>query len=211
MKVGSIYLDLLSQIEDTDTEAQVLNQLLAAEGDNPDNYVKPWLQYYIGRTFLQQHKYDEAEKFLRALTGGGKNRTTTLPPQRPAAILLSRIELGRNDISQSAIWLRLAIISLYCDTGAGSDEIIDALTEYGSFLIQTRRVADAFALFARIGPLYEQYINHNSPKYMKFQALKIGLFASIGNTDQFNAEYEKLTTTVSNVDVVPTSIKRELW
>ena len=53
--------------------------------------------------------------------------------------------------------------------------------------------------------------NHNSPKYMKFQALKIGLFASIGNTDQFNAEYEKLTTTVSNVDVVPTSIKRELW
>ena len=109
------------------------------------------------------------------------------------------------------MWMRRAIISLYCDTGAGSEEIFDDLTDYGSFLIQTRRVSDAAALFARIGPLYEQYINHNSPKYMKFHALQIGLFSSMGNFEQLNAEYDKLTKTVSTVDVVPTSVKIVLW
>ena len=142
-KVGSTYLDILYQIEDTNTETQVLAQLLAAEGDDADITVRPWFQYYIGRTYFQQHKSEEAEKFLRALTGGANNQITLLPPQRFAAIILSKIELEQNNIGQSAMWMRRAIISLYCDTGAGSEEIFDDLTDYGSFLIQTRRVSDA--------------------------------------------------------------------
>ena len=107
--------------------------------------------------------------------------------------------------------MRRAIVSLFCDTGTGSEEIIDDLTEYGSFLIQTRRVPEAFSLFTRIGPFYEQYMNHNSPKYMKFRALLIGLFASMGNFQQLDVEYEKLAKIVSNVDIVATSTKTVLW
>ena len=44
-----------------------------------------------------------------------------------------------------------------------------------------------------------------------FTRLQIGLFASIGNFQQVNVEYEKLAKTVSNVDVVPTSVKTALW
>jgi hypothetical protein len=114
-KVGSTYLDILYQIEDTNTETQVLSQLLAAEDGKYDNNVKPWFQYYIGRNYFQQHKYEEAEKFLHVLTGGGSNRITILSPQRFAAIILSKIEFGRNNIEQSAMWMRRAIIGLYCD------------------------------------------------------------------------------------------------
>jgi hypothetical protein len=68
-KAGSTYIELLAQIEDTNTAMQIINQVAGSEINTSNVSIKLILQYYIGRNLFQQHKYDEAEKFLRALTG----------------------------------------------------------------------------------------------------------------------------------------------
>jgi hypothetical protein len=45
---------------------------------------------------------DDAEKYLHIVTGGDA-RLVHIPLQRAAAVILSKIELDRNNISQAAI------------------------------------------------------------------------------------------------------------
>jgi hypothetical protein len=77
--------------------------------------------------------------------------------------------------------MRRAIVGTLVDKGAGSEEIVDALTYYGHFLMRTRRLADANNLFSRLAPIYDAYFPHHSPKYIKFASARTDLQSDIGN------------------------------
>ena len=136
------------------------------------------MQLYIGRTLAYLGEADEGERYLRALTGGDA-RLVDIPAQRAAAIVLSRIELDRRNIEQAAIWVRRAVIGTLVDKGAASEEIMDVLTSYATYLLEARRLTDARGLFDKLQPLYEAHAPHRSPKYLDF--LSKFLLSSHGN------------------------------
>jgi len=138
------------------------------------------MQFYVGRNFAYTGKTAEGEQLLRALTGFGA-RDVYIPAQRAAALVLSQIELDRRNVNQAALWMRRAVIATLVDKGAASEEIVDCLTRYAIFLMNTRRTADASSLFLRLGKIYETSFAHLGPKYIKFVAVLTDLQADAGN------------------------------
>jgi hypothetical protein len=108
-RVSTTLVEGLSQVEDHASASIVLETLIATKIPNPVYF--PWMQFYRGRNWAYTGKAVEGEKLLRALTGHNE-RVVYTPAQRAAALVLSEIELGRGNVSQSALWMRWADIRI---------------------------------------------------------------------------------------------------
>ena len=128
-------LDLLLQLEDTARAEQVLKSIVESKIGTSRPAIFQWTHFYIGEWLYLTGHGIEGEKFLRLLTDGD-GRWVLIPAQRAAAVLLSKIELQQGNVSQSAIWMRRAVIGVFEDKGSGSEEIVDTLTEYAQYLSQ---------------------------------------------------------------------------
>ena len=159
--------------------------------------------------FLSGHGV-EGEKFLRLVTYG-EARPVFFPAQRAAAVLLSKIELQRGNISQSAIWMRRAVIGVFEDKGSGTEEIADTLMEYAQYLSATRRFLDAFNIYSKLAPIYQQGLPSISPKYLHFQALFLDVMPEIAKFSAADDLYGRLHDDVGRVDFVPPSVRGELF
>jgi CHAT domain-containing protein len=209
-RTAATLIEWLSQTENHAEETKVLNTLAAAKiWENQPAYV-PWMQFFVGRNLAFTGHPDDAEKYLHIVTGGDA-RLVHIPLQRAAAVILSKIELDRNNISQAAIWIRRAVIGTMVDKGASSEEAVDVLTEYAYFLMRTRKLVEAMVLFGRLGDIYESSFAHHSPKYLHFLSLFVATTATIGNFATADAIQKRLSESVSSVDVVAKSVHDELF
>jgi hypothetical protein len=207
--VSKQLLDLLFQLEDARSAEQVLKSIVDAKIGNTYPAIFQWTQYYIGRwLFLTGHGND-GEKFLRALTDGDA-RSIVIPAQRAAAIILSKMELQRGNINQAAVWMRRAVIGVLEDKGAGTEEIVDTLTEYAEYLASTRQLWEAYNLYSKLGAAHDTFLPHASPKYLHFHALFLDAVAEVGNFALADRFYKTLNDDVAKVDLVAPSVRAEL-
>jgi CHAT domain-containing protein len=206
-RTGETLVSFLSQTENHAAARAVLNHLLSTKLPEAN---APWVHYYLGRSLAYLGMADEGEKLLRALTGGDA-RLVHSPVQRAAAVMLSTIELDRNNVGQSAIWMRRAVIGTFVDKRAGAGEIIDVLTQYAAFLAKTRRLAEAHSLFAKLGPIYGAQFPHRSPAYLNFVSSFLDMLESAGNFKAADALHNVLNESAPAVDVPATSIREQLF
>ena len=203
-------VDLFLELEDTARAEQVIKSIVESKIGASRPAIFQWTQFYIGEWLYLTGHGMEGEKFLRALTDG-EGRWVFIPAQRAAAVVLSKIELQQGNISQSAIWMRRAVIGVFEDKGSGSEEIIDTLTEYAQYLSATRRFVDAFNIYAKLFPLYQQALPHTSPKYLHFQVLFLDVMPEIANFSAADDLYTRLHDDVEKVDLVAPSVRSELF
>jgi CHAT domain len=206
-RISVTLVEFLSQIEDHDQAAQLLNSIISNKIHETQAAYTQWTQFYVGRN-LANSGY--GEQYLHALTAGDA-RLVRIPAQRAAAIVLSKIESGRGNIGQAAIWIRRAVIGTLVDKGAASEEIVDVLTEYAYYLTQTRQLPEAYNLFSKLAPLYEAQYSHKNPKYLHFQSIFLALLSDIGNFPRVDLVYKDLSENVAAVDVVAPSVRSQLW
>jgi hypothetical protein len=202
-------IEFLSEAENHAEATRILNILASTKTWESQPAYRQWMQFYIGRNLAYTGHAQDGEKFLRALTGGDA-RLVLSPAQRAAAVILSKIELDRGNISQAGIWIRRAVIGALVDKGAASEEIVDVLTEYANFLTRTRRLPEAYNLFAHLGDIYEANFGHHSPKYLHFLSLFVATVATIGSMPRADAILKRLSEGVKSVDVVAESVRGEL-
>jgi CHAT domain-containing protein len=198
--VSTTVIEFLSQFEDHASAGKVLEQLIATKIPEGHPVYFPWMQFYIGRNLAFTGKADDAEKVLRALTGSD-NRLVYNAPQRAAAFVLAQIALDRGNVRQSAIWMRRAVIGTLVDKGAGSEEIVDALTSYAVYLGRTRRLADAHNLALRLAPIYDANYTHHGSKYIKFVSHYSELESDIGNFAVADRLLKLLHTLTDGTDI----------
>jgi CHAT domain-containing protein len=209
-RVSRLLVDVLQQTENHALAAGFIDSLIATKIPETNQAYFQWMQLYISRNLAYTGKADDAIKVLRALTAGDE-RLVHSPPQRAAALLFSQIELDRDNIAQAAIWMRRAIIGGLADKGAGSEEIVDLLSEYANFLVRTRRLAEGSALFFQLAPFYEAQFAHTGPKYLVFQSRFLGALTAIGNFQAADLVYKTLKDSVQRVDLPPTSVREGLF
>ena len=208
-RTATTLIDSLSQTENYTEATRIINTLPSTTIWESNAAYVPWMQLFVGRNLAYTGHAQDGEKFLRALTGGDARLVLT-PAQRAAAVMLSKIELDRDNISQAGIWIRRAVIGALVDKGAASEEIVDILTEYANFLTRTRKLDDAYVLFAHLGDIYEVNYGHHSPKYLHFLSLFIATVATIGSMPHADAILKRLSEGVKSVDVVAESVRGEL-
>jgi CHAT domain-containing protein len=206
-QVSTTLLEYLNQLEDYASTTKIIETILA---QIHDSIYSQWMQFYIGRNLAWNGKAAEGEKPLRALTGFNARDIYT-PAQRAAARMLSQIEFDRGDVNQSALWMRRAVIATLVDNGAGSEEIIDTLTDYAFFLMRTRRLADANNLFFRLAPIYDAHFAHHGPKYIRFLSGLTDLQADVGNIQGLNGLLKILHDMIAATDIAPPSAKGTIF
>jgi CHAT domain-containing protein len=167
-------------------------------------------EYYVGRDLAWQGNRDEGEKYLRVLTGADA-RLVNIPAQRAAALMLSKIELDRRNIAQSAIWMRRAVIGTLVDEAAASEEIVDVLTQYAVYLTATRRLVEANILFGKLEPIYNKFFDWRGPKYLNFASNYLFNLTALGSFQAAETLLKRLNDIVVGVDVVVDGVKGELF
>ena len=203
-------LELLFQLEDTRRAESVLKSIVESKIGSSNPAIFQWTQLYLGEWLYFAGHGTEAEKFLRALTGGD-SRLVLIPAQRAAAVLMSKIALQQGNVAQSGIWMRRAVIGVFEDKGAGSEEIVDILTEYAQFLSATRRFFDSFTLFVKLSPVLETGLPHTSPKYLHFLSLFLDVAPEIGKFDIADELYTRLRESADRSSRVAPSVTAELF
>jgi hypothetical protein len=172
--------DFLHQTENYQDESTILNQLIAKNLHNSNPLIAQQTAVRIGRTLAFTGHANDGQKVLRDATGEDARLVLT-PPQREAARVLSRIELDRGNVSQAAIWMRRAVVGALVDKGASSEEIVDTLTDYATYLRRTREVFQSYDLLSKLVPTYDQSFPHRSPKYLHFASELLESARSVGN------------------------------
>jgi CHAT domain-containing protein len=207
---GSTLIELLDQTGQHAQATQVINSVIATKIPEHNVALRQWIQFYIGRNLLRLGKSEDARGFLLAVTQGDQ-RLVYSPPQRAAASLLSSLALDNNDVTQAAIYMRRAVIGTLVDSAAGSEEIINRLTDYGMFLSRIRRLPEAYNLFAKLVPIYGAHIPNRGPQSLKFMRALIGTSTDVGNFAAADLILKSLKENVSAVDIVNDSIRDELF
>jgi CHAT domain-containing protein len=202
--------DFLHQIQGYQDESTVLNQLATKNLHASNLIMTQQIQLRAGRNLAFTGHANEAEKLLREVTSGDA-RLVHNPIQREAARLLSQIELDRENVSQSAIWMRRAVIGALVDKGCSSEEIADTLTDYATYLRRTRRIFESHDLLTKLIPTYDQTFPHLSPKYLHFAAEVLESDRAVGNFAAADAIYKLLKDNVEKVDLVAPSIRTQLF
>jgi CHAT domain-containing protein len=209
-KTSTLLIELLSQTENYSIADQFITTLVGTKiPENLPGY-RQWAQFYLGRIFAYTGRSDEGEKFLRASTAADA-RLVLVPAQRASALMLSTIELDRHNISQSAIWMRRAVIGTLVDKAASSEEIIDVLTRYAVYLTATRRLTEANILFGKLEPIYNKYFNWHGPKYLYFASRYLFNLTALGSFSVADVLLKRLDDITASVDISPNSVKAELF
>ncbi|WP_038973288.1 CHAT domain-containing protein [Bradyrhizobium genomosp. III] len=209
-RTSSTLVEYLSQAGNHQLATQILSALIATGIPQDNQAYFQWAQFYIGRNLAYTGKADEGEKYLRALVLTDA-RLVHIPAQRAAAMMLSKIELDRRSIGQSAIWMRRAVVGTVVDKGAASEEIIDVLTSYAVHLSSTRRLLEANILFGKLEPLYNKYFDWRGPKYLSFARAFLFNLTALGSFQSAEFLLTRLNDVVAGVDVAADSVKAELF
>src|SRR5262245_9119980 len=209
-RTSAATVEILSRVESYTRAREVLNVLLASNMFESEPANVQWLQLYLGRTLAYQGKPLEGERLLRAVTAGDA-RLVDSPIRRAAAIVLSDIELGRDNVGQAAIWMRRAVIGALVDKGASSEEIVDVLTGYAAYLMQTRRLPEAYALFRKLTTLYATQPTLRGPRYLHFASRFLMTLTEFGDLQYAAAMYEILRDIAATVDIVALSVRETLY
>ena len=208
--IGSALIEYLSETENEGVAQDVISKLVQSKIPERDQVKRAWMQFYLGRHLAYSGRATDGEKFLRALTNGD-SKLVHIPAQRAAATVLTRIELDRNNIAQAAIWIRRAVIGALVDKGSGTEEIVDVLTEYATFLRRTRRITEATQLFAKLAPIYDSQFAHLGPKYSKYVSEYIEASSALGNFAGADHLLQVLHEIAGKVDVLPDSVRRQIF
>ena len=208
-RIATTLIEFLNQTENYAEAGKIIDALVTTKIWESQAAYRSSMQFYVGRNLAYTGQANEGEKFLRALTAGDA-RLVLSPAQRAAAVMLSKIELDRDNISQAAIWIRRAVVGTMVDKGAASEEAVDVLTEYAYFLTRTRRLPEAYNLFSHLAPIYDSSFGHHGPKYLHFLSLFVATVATIGNFPHAEAIQKRLSEGVGSVDVVANSVREEL-
>jgi CHAT domain-containing protein len=208
-RAGDALVEFLSQTENHALAGQILDSLHASKIPEGSPAAFRWMQVHLGRTLAHTGRADEGRKVLTALTGGDLRLVHT-PAQRAAAVILSMGELDRDDVTQAAIWMRRAVVGTAIDKGAGSEEIVDVLTDYAVFLTRTRRLLEAGDLFFRLTPVHNKLFPPRSPKNLRFLTRFLLSLTSVGDAAAPTA-YKALEEGVAGVDIVASSVKDGLF
>ena len=123
--------------------------------------------------------------------------------------MLSKIELDRRNIAQSAIWMRRAVIGTLVDQAAASEEIVDVLTQYAIYLSATRRLLEASILFGKLEPIYNKYFDWRGPKYLNFARYYLINLTALGSFQTSETLLKRLNDIVASVDIPPPSVKTD--
>ncbi len=209
-RTSTSLIEMLSQTENHALASQVINALIATKIPEGQAAYFQWAQFYIGRNLAYLGKADQGEKVLRALMGGDA-RLVHIPAQRAAALMMSIIELDRRNISQSAIWMRRAVIGTLVDKAAASEEIVDVLTHYANFLVRTRRLIDANNLFGKLAPIYDQTFPRRGSKYIYFASKYLSDLSGLGNFQGVDNLLKLLNDNIAGIDIVANSIREGLF
>jgi hypothetical protein len=209
-KASASLIEALNQLGDFTSSAQVINRLAATGVSESQATYKQQLLFYRGRNLAYLHNPDEGEKFLNTLTQGPDRRVQN-PAQRAAALMLSKIELDRRNISQSAIWMRRAVVGTLVDQAASSEEIIDVLSAYAQYLTSVRRLSEANSIFRRLAPFYDQYMPKRGPKYLTYLTHYLFNLTSLGYWAPSENGLKLLNDLVAGVDIPPEAVKGDLF
>jgi CHAT domain-containing protein len=208
--LGTTLSDFLHQIQSYQDESTVLSQLATKKLHASNLIMTQQIQLRAGRNLAFTGHANEAEKLLREVTAGDA-RLVHNPMQREAARLLSQIELDRENVSQSAIWMRRAVIGALVDKGCSSEEIVDTLTDYATYLRRTRRIFESHDLLTKLISTYDQTFPHLGPKYLHFAAELLESDRAVGNFGAADSIYKFLKENVQKVDIVAPSIRTQLF
>jgi CHAT domain-containing protein len=209
-RTSASLIELLSQTENHSLASEVIHKVVATKIPESQIAYFQWMQFYLGRNLAYSGKSDEGEKVLRTLTSGDQ-RLVHIPAQRAAALMLSTIEIDKDNIGQSAIWMRRAVIGTLVDKRAASEEILDVLTSYANYLSRTRHLVEADALFRKLAPLYDNNFAHHGPKYLKFASEYLNNLTALGNFQGAENVLKILKDNVASLDVVANSVREELF
>jgi CHAT domain-containing protein len=209
-RTSTLLIELLSLTENHSLATQVISELFATKIPQSDLAHFQLAQYYIARNLAWTGHADEGDKILRVLTGA-EARLVLSPAQRAGALLLSKIEGDRLNIPQSAIWMRRAVVGTLVDEAAGSEEIVDVLTNYAIYLSSNRRLLEATALFGKLEPIYTKYFNWHGPKYLRFAYYYLFNLTSLGNFQVADILLKRLNDIATGIDIVPNSVREELF
>jgi CHAT domain-containing protein len=201
--------DYLHQIASYQDEGTVLNQL-ASKKLHTKPFMFQQLALRVGRNLAFTGHANDAEKLLREATGGDARWVFT-PSQREAARVLSQIELDRENVSQAAIWIRRAVVGALVDKGASSEEVVDTLTDYATYLRRTRQIFEAYDLLAKLIPVYDQTFSHRGPKYLHFAGELLESARSIGNLVAAENIYKVMKENADGVDISAPSVRAQLF
>jgi CHAT domain-containing protein len=202
--------DFLDQIASRQDEATVLNQLGSKKLHEGKQFLFQQLAFRVGRNLAFSGHANEAEKILRNVTGRDARWVLT-PPQREAARILSQIELDRENISQAAIWIRRAVIGALVDKAASSEEVVDTLTDYATYLRRTRQIFEAYDLLNKLIPVYDQSFPHRGPKYLHFAGELLESARSVGNFVATEKIYKVMKENTEGVDIVAPSVRAQMF
>jgi hypothetical protein len=202
-------VEIFQELENDDLADKTLGLMVQKKiAENQPPY-RAWMQYYLGRDLVRLGHREQGEQILRALTAGDE-RLVYLPPQRFAAIFMSKIEFDRGNIDQSAIWMRRAVIGILINQDAAPIDILDVLTEYAAHLTLTRRPLDALALYTRLEPIYKAIPKH-SPRYIRFMAQYLQTLTTVGANAVADRILADLKEAVKGVDILAPSITVDLF
>jgi CHAT domain-containing protein len=209
-RTSTLLIELLSQLGTHSLATQIINLLIATKIPQTQTAYLQWTQYYVGRNLAWTGNRDEGEKLLRVLTAADA-RQVFIPAQRAAALMLSKIELDRRNVAQSAIWMRRAVIGTLVDEAAASEEIVDVLTNYAIYLSSTRRLLEANILFGKLEPIYNKHFDWRGPKYLYFASHYLFNLTALGSFEASETLLKRLNDVVAGVDIAADSVKGELF
>ena len=209
-RTGAALVEILSRTENHSDAGRVLSALLSSKVAETDPALSQWMLFYFGRNLAYGGNPREGERHLRAVTAGDA-RHVLVPAQRAAAIVLSNIEIGRENFGQAAIWMRRAVIGTLVDKGAGSDEIVDVLTSYASYLIATRRLPEAYNLFMKLIPFYDSQPVLRGPRSLHFVSRLLRTLTDVGDFQAADTTYNALKDIAATFDVVAASVRETLF
>jgi CHAT domain-containing protein len=208
-RASSTLAEFLHQTENYSEESQVLFALVSANIANANSLYFQAMQLLVGRNLAFTGKADEGLKILRALTGGDARWVLT-PLQRSAARVLSTIELDRGNVSQAAIWMRRAVIGAMVDKGAGSEEIVDTLTDYATYLRRTRRLPEAIDVLSKLAAVYDASFPRRGPKSLHYTSELLQALRAV-NLQVADVVYQNLKNNAAAVDVVANDVRAQLF
>jgi len=204
-RTGATLVEYSNQTENHALGRQTLDAMMSSKIAESNAALFEWMRLYAGRNLIYTGQPQEGEKILRVLAGNDARLVYT-PPERAAAIMLSTIELDRDNIEQAAIWMRRAVVGTLVDKGTSSEQIVDVLTEYAVFLRRTHRLPDSSNLFIKLAPIYDTYFSHHGPKYIRFQNDMLTSLVESGSFEVADRVLRSLKQNTAAVDIVAGSV-----
>jgi CHAT domain-containing protein len=107
--------------------------------------------------------------------------------------------------------MRRAVVGVQVDKGASSEEVVDTLTDYATYLRRTKQLFESYDLLNKLIPTYDQSLSHRGSKYLHFAGELLESARSVGNLVAAGNIYKVLKENAEGVDFVAPSVRTQLF